>query len=436
MTTGALALQRVIVLKGGFPLPSGQVTFMASGTTNLQAPYTDSLLQVAAATTLVADSTGAIIPVYLDPTLSYKMQFKDTVAAGSAVLYTVDPADALTQSSTTFWTQSIKSANFSIANTDTGKIFLVDCTSGNITVTLPAASTWSTNFGARIVKSDTSANTIIINRAGSDTINNALTSLTISTSNAPYDISKGRTSTNTEIAFYNTVFLDGVTAGTVTANKAIVANASKVIDVLTITTLTATTATITNLTAALTDASGQIYNASDSTKKIRFDASAISTGTTRGFFAPNSNVSNFRLGVSYAAFATPGSTAVNLSSATTPTTGNMSAAYNTTYTAKISGGALEINGQACLSNNTGGSYVNIALFRDSTLLGTWFGGGGSTSPGYTIPFSIRTTAPDTSVHTYSIYFAGSVGTTYINQFNGGGAYGSTCQSTIMVQEWS
>lgn len=60
----------------------------------------------------------------------------------------------------------------------TDRIIYCDATSGNVTITLPAAST-ALGWRCRFIRVDSSANTVTIQRAGADDINNAATSKTI-----------------------------------------------------------------------------------------------------------------------------------------------------------------------------------------------------------------------------------------------------------------
>ena len=64
------------------------------------------------------------------------------------------------------------SSPYSVTGSDQGKLFIVDCTSGNVTVNLPLITSLSLGFGwsIGIKKSDSSTNTIIINPNGTDTI--------------------------------------------------------------------------------------------------------------------------------------------------------------------------------------------------------------------------------------------------------------------------
>lgn len=67
-------------------------------------------------------------------------------------------------------------ANATLRITD--ELVFVDATGGNVTLTLPAASTFI-GKSMRIVRIDSSANTVTVQRAGADDINNAATSKTI-----------------------------------------------------------------------------------------------------------------------------------------------------------------------------------------------------------------------------------------------------------------
>lgn len=76
--------------------------------------------------------------------------------------------------------------------TDENEIVFCNCVGGTITLNLPAVSNGRTY---RIKKTDTSANTVVINRAGSDTIDGA-TSATISTAYTSLDLIGDATNTS------------------------------------------------------------------------------------------------------------------------------------------------------------------------------------------------------------------------------------------------
>ncbi len=83
-------------------------------------------------------------------------------------------------------------ANATLRSTDA--IVFVDATGGNVTLTLPAASTMIGKT-IRIIRIDSSANTVTVQRAGADDINNAATSKTITNVIGTALLLEGATST-------------------------------------------------------------------------------------------------------------------------------------------------------------------------------------------------------------------------------------------------
>lgn len=71
-----------------------------------------------------------------------------------------------------------RTATGSVTARITDSTIYCDATGGNVTITLPAAST-ALGWRCRFIRIDTSANTVTIQRAGADDINNAATSKTI-----------------------------------------------------------------------------------------------------------------------------------------------------------------------------------------------------------------------------------------------------------------
>lgn len=98
-------------------------------------------------------------------------------------------AQAATYAASSLWDdvsfKSFSDSPISIVDADAGTMFAIDCSSGNVVVNLPAISgltlggPWSVGFK----KTDTTANTITINRNGTDTIDGA-TSKTITRAEA------------------------------------------------------------------------------------------------------------------------------------------------------------------------------------------------------------------------------------------------------------
>jgi hypothetical protein len=77
--------------------------------------------------------------------------------------------------SATFTTTAALSSNTVLDTTYINKVVLVDATSGNLTITLPAVATAGAGFNLAVVKIDASANTVTVDGDGSETINGATT---------------------------------------------------------------------------------------------------------------------------------------------------------------------------------------------------------------------------------------------------------------------
>lgn len=95
----------------------------------------------------------------------------ETAAAASAVAAAASAASALGMWSDVSY-KVFADSPLAVLSTDAARMFSIDCTSGNVVVNLPAISTldlstpWTTGFK----KTDSTANTITINRSGTDTI--------------------------------------------------------------------------------------------------------------------------------------------------------------------------------------------------------------------------------------------------------------------------
>jgi hypothetical protein len=99
-----------------------------------------------------------------------------TNAANSATAASASAAAAAAAAASGLYRQVLdKSANYTIVAADQGTLFRANTGSGAITFTLPAISTVSDGFKVSIVKWTSDANTVDINRSGSDTINGGTT---------------------------------------------------------------------------------------------------------------------------------------------------------------------------------------------------------------------------------------------------------------------
>lgn len=76
----------------GEPVSGAKAYFYLTGTTTAQDTYQENALSTPHANPVIADSTGAFAPIYLDPEITYKMVLKD---ASDVTIRTVDPVIAL-----------------------------------------------------------------------------------------------------------------------------------------------------------------------------------------------------------------------------------------------------------------------------------------------------------------------------------------------------
>ncbi|HXV00662.1 MAG TPA: hypothetical protein VG166_09200 [Caulobacteraceae bacterium] len=90
MTTGSLLPAPVLVaLDGnGDPISGALLQFFATGTTTPATTYSDAGLTTPNANPVVANGSGMFGPVYLDPTVTYRVQLK---TAGGSVIADIDP---------------------------------------------------------------------------------------------------------------------------------------------------------------------------------------------------------------------------------------------------------------------------------------------------------------------------------------------------------
>lgn len=85
------SLPKQLNISSSFTLSAGaKAYFYVTGTTTPQNTYQDSALTTPHANPVVADSAGVLPPIYLDPTLDYKLTL--TTSAGT-LIYTVDPVN-------------------------------------------------------------------------------------------------------------------------------------------------------------------------------------------------------------------------------------------------------------------------------------------------------------------------------------------------------
>ena len=121
---------------------------------------------------------------WLDDSASPTWVLKQYDAAGSGTwrnLVTIDTQNGtVTAAGNGNWATKnanvlAKTAAYTVADTDDGKLIAVDATTAAITVTLPAAATAGDGFMVTLRKTDASTNAVTIAAAGSDTIDGVAT---------------------------------------------------------------------------------------------------------------------------------------------------------------------------------------------------------------------------------------------------------------------
>jgi hypothetical protein len=87
--------------------------------------------------------------------------------------------------------------NKTISATTGTHLHMIDATSGNVTITLPTMAAGYVGVEYQFIRTDGSANTVTIQRAGSNTINNAATTFTIAQFERAYVIGVNNSNTFT-----------------------------------------------------------------------------------------------------------------------------------------------------------------------------------------------------------------------------------------------
>lgn len=156
----------------GAVLNGGSLEFKAAGTSTDKDTYADSAQAVTNPNPITLDSagrpdnSGSPIQIWLDG--SYKLIVKDS--SGNTIR-TEDNLTSLAEATGV----SAKSANYTVTAQDYGKLIYVDTTTGDITITLPAAATVGSGYQVMIGKSDSSTNDVIVDGNAAETINGTAT---------------------------------------------------------------------------------------------------------------------------------------------------------------------------------------------------------------------------------------------------------------------
>jgi hypothetical protein len=139
-------------------------------------------------------SSGEIVGVYCDGTDCYTdtasgggaaasaaaadASADEAAASAAAAALVIAPANSAPGRGVTVLTSA--SSPRTVVNADNGYFLACDCSSGNIVLNLTALASLSLPFNVMIKKTDSTANTVTINRGSTNTFDNAATSKTLS----------------------------------------------------------------------------------------------------------------------------------------------------------------------------------------------------------------------------------------------------------------
>ena len=162
----------------GTPFTDAVLTFYDAGTSNLRTVYSDSGLSTSLGSSVDCDAGGTPESSASNPTLiytgssSYKVNIASAIAGFSRdfdnVLGALDTSSFLTQAAVADRSVVAVSTNRSVTSADKGKILDVNCSGGDITMTLDDAATLDDGFFVSIRHNGT-ANQVRITGDGSDT---------------------------------------------------------------------------------------------------------------------------------------------------------------------------------------------------------------------------------------------------------------------------
>lgn len=151
----------------------------AAGTTTKTNTYTSAAKTTPNANPMTLNADGRLDQdVYIDSSMKFVLASSTAGDPPSSSVWTIDNALANEQ----VWQTATKTANYTVVEADRDKLFLVDATSGSLTVALLAAATAGDGFQIAVKKTDSSINTVTIDANGTETIDGNLT-LTLSNQN-------------------------------------------------------------------------------------------------------------------------------------------------------------------------------------------------------------------------------------------------------------
>lgn len=137
-------------------------------TSNLSTIYSNAALSVTQANPVPSDAGGALPPIYV-ASATYKIIDK---AVDGTILFENDhyPVPNLSGLNTITFSVVQKSADFTVTSADYAKVFEVDATGGQVTVTMDSATNGN-GMPCFIVKKDATANNVVLSAGGGQTFN-------------------------------------------------------------------------------------------------------------------------------------------------------------------------------------------------------------------------------------------------------------------------
>lgn len=156
----------------GSSIAAGYKLFQyVAGTTTKANTYTDATKGTPNANPMSLNSDGRLDQdVYIDQSMKFVLAYSTAGDPPTSSVWTIDNALSLEQ----LWTTSLKTANYTVAETDRDKLINVDATAGAVTIALLSASVAGDGFQVAVKKVDSSGNAVTVDANGSELIDGSL----------------------------------------------------------------------------------------------------------------------------------------------------------------------------------------------------------------------------------------------------------------------
>jgi len=163
--TGILLTMPVLraVDANGAPMPGALLQFYVTGTTTPTNAYTSATLGVALSNPVVADAGGLFVPIYLDPTVTYRVQLQTAVGA---VIRDIDPVAAPIAPAAGSITAAMVQAGVALANLGFTPVNKAGDTATNLLLANTTLATNSAGYMGAPVNEQDAAYTFALSDAG------------------------------------------------------------------------------------------------------------------------------------------------------------------------------------------------------------------------------------------------------------------------------